>query len=123
MDWRVTVGNERKEPLFTQAEAGVFIDLGSTLSTNELVLPMSRFIVKHAPLTILIQKETETAATTVYIRTADRYQFLIKNGYGMGYVGTGSRGLETLLEALTVNSADIQKLFEPRNRFIQLELK
>ncbi|EKK5287780.1 hypothetical protein [Enterococcus faecium] len=123
MNWNMNFDSEIKEPIFNQEETGVLIDLGATKATNELVLPMVSFILKHAPIKIVIQKEDNSSGATVYISTADRYNFLIKNGYGMGYVGTGSRGLETLLETLNINENDIKKIFDSSIKFVQFEFK
>ncbi|MDT2760651.1 hypothetical protein P7H42_05890 [Vagococcus lutrae] len=123
MNWNMNFDSEIKEPIFNQEETGVLIDLGATKATNELVLPMASFILKHAPINIVIQKEANSSGATVYISTADRYNFLIKNGYGMGYVGTGSRGLETLLETLNINENDIQMIFDSSIKFVQFEFK
>lgn len=121
MKWKLTNGSEKKEPLFSQNEIGVLIDLGSTKATNDLVLPMVDFILKKAPVTLLIQKEN-TPSATVYISTSDRYNFLIKNAYGIGYTGEGSRGLETLLMTLNVPSEAIKTVFNSNSDgYIQLE--
>lgn len=123
MNWNMNFDSEIKEPIFNQEETGVLIDLGSTKATNELVLPMVSFILKHAPINIVIQDEANSSGATVYISATDRYNFLIKNGYGMGFVGEGSRGLETLLEMFNINESDIKKIFDSSIKFVQFEFK